>query len=1018
MSSKSSAAPARRRSALLPTIVVLVVLIVAFVFFTTVYTDVLWYSQIGFASVFWGINLTRAVSFVAAFAIMGVAVYLSMRLAYRSRPIYAPEHPVQEALNRYQAQLEPVRRVLMIAIPIVIGLFAGVAAMNQWEKFLLFLYQEPFGQKDPQFGMDIAFYTNTLPALGFVIGFLLAVVIISGVIGILTHYLYGAIRLHERGVSVSRAARVQIAVSAALVLILLAVNFWLEQYATLQNNGGLVSGATYTDVNAVIPTKAILAIAAGVVAILFVVAAVIGRWRLPLIGTAMLVVVAVVAGGIYPWVVQSFQVKPSEASLEQQYIQRNIDMTRQAYGLNDVEVIPYDAKTDATQGALRQDATTTANIRLLDPNLVSKTFEQLQQYRPYYGFPKNLNVDRYSIDGKTQDTVIALRELNPGGIPVAQQSWYNKHLVYTHGYGVVAAYGNTVSADGKPVFMESGVPSTGVLGTDKEYQPRIYFGQNTDSYSIVGGDSKEPVELDRPQGGENNADTKNTFDGNGGPVVGSWFNRLAYAIKFQSSDLLLSNAVNSSSQILYDRTPVERVRKVAPYLTIDQNPYPTVVDGRVKWIVDGYTTSNAYPYSQQQPLSQATSDSLTERGASSSLNGTVNYIRNSVKATVDAYDGSVQIYAWDDKDPILKTWSKVFPGTIKPYSEMSADLMAHVRYPEDLFKVQRELLGRYHVTSAAEFYANTDAWSVPNDPTADQGSNGDSNVKQPPYYMSLQMPGQSKPAFSLTSSFIPQQVNGNSRNVLYGYLAADGDAGTTKGEKSADYGKLRLLRLPTDTQIPGPAQVYNSFVSDPNISQSLNVLKIGQTQVVNGNLLTLPVGGGLLYVQPVYVRAASGDAAYPTLQRVLVSFGSKIAFAPTLDKALDELFGGDSGASAGDKGNDGSGSQGGNQNGGTGQSDGGSSDAKANLSQALQDANQALKDSQDALSKGDFAAYGTAQKKLSDAVARALDAESKLNTSTSTATASPSSSPSQSSSSATSSAPSAGVSTANPSSTR
>ncbi|MCW1248998.1 UPF0182 family protein [Acaricomes phytoseiuli] len=973
MTSQSTTTPPRRRGALLPTLIILGVLVVAFVFFANVYTEVLWFAQLGYDGVFWRSNVARAAVFLVAFLIMAGAVYASLQIAYRNRPVYAPGHQVQENLSRYQAQIEPVRRLVMIGIPVVFGIFAGVSAMGQWQRVALFIFQEPFGQTDPQFGFDLAFYTNTLPFLGFLLGFLIAVAIIAGIAGILTYYLYGAIRLHERGISFTRSARVHLTVVAAVFLLLLAGNFWIDQYSTLQSRGGLVAGAMYTDVNAVIPTKAILAIAAALVAILFIVAAVISKWRFAMIGTAVLVVTGIVAGGIYPWAIQQFFVRPSEANLEQSYIQRNIDMTRTAYGLSDVEVIPYDATTTANPGALRQDATTTANIRLLDPNLLTRTFEQLEQYRPYYGFPKTLNVDRYTIDGQVQDTVIALRELNPGGIPQAQQSWVNKHLVYTHGYGVVAAYGNTVTEDGKPVFMQSGVPSTGVLGDDSSYQPRIYFGQNTVDYSIVGAPGgTEPVELDRPLGG--GQDSKNTFDGNGGPNVGNWFNRLAYAIKFQSSDLLLSDGVNPESQVLYDRTPSERVKKVAPYLTIDGNPYPAIVDGRVKWIVDGYTTSNAYPYSQQQQLDSATQDSMTQRGGVGALSGTVNYIRNSVKATVDAYDGSVDLYTWDDQDPILKAWGQIFPTTLKPISEMSGDLMSHVRYPEDLFKVQRELLGRYHVTDASRFYANTDAWSVPNDPTA----TGNTPVKQPPYYMSLQMPGQDKPAFSLTSNFIPQQVNDTTRNVLYGYLAADADAGSESGVKADSYGKLRLLNLPTDTQIPGPGQVFNRFVSDPSISESLNVLKIGQTQVVNGNLLTLPVGGGLLYVQPVYIQSSGSESSYPTLQRVLVAFGDKIAFSQTLDTALDTLFGGDSGANAGDQGNkDGgtAGTGGGSDDAGSG---GESSDAKAALNKALQDASAAMKESQDALSRGDFSAYGAAQHKLNAAVAAAFEAEGRL----------------------------------------
>ncbi|MDQ4491029.1 UPF0182 family protein [Sinomonas sp. ASV486] len=960
----------RRRGALIPTLVIVAVLAVAFVLFSQLYTDILWYQQLGYVEVFLRQNLVRTLVFLVAAIVMGGAIYGVMRAAYRARPVYAPDPANPDTMSRYQEQLEPMRRIVMAGVPIVFGLFAGAAAASQWQKAALFFNQESFGVTDPQFHLDISFYTMTLPFLGTVVGFLLGVVVIAGIAGLLTHYLYGSIRISESGIYIARAAQLHLAIAGAALLLLIAVNFWLDRYSSVFNSSGRVSGALFTDVNAVIPTKAILAIAAAIVAVLFIVAAVIGRWRLPLIGTAMLVITGILAGGVYPWVIQQVQVRPSEQSAEAPYIERNIASTRAAYGLDSVAVQDYKATTDATQGALRQDAQTAASIRLLDPTLVSPTFQQLEQYRAYYQFAPSLNVDRYNVNGKSQDTVIAVRELNSQGLSPTQQSWYNNHIVYTHGYGVVAAYGNTATVDGKPVFMESGIPSTGVLGNDDSYQPRIYFGEYSPDYSIVGGQGGGPArEQDKPQGGT--GETQYTFTGNGGPNVGGFFNKLMYAMKFQSTDLLFSDGVNASSQILYDRNPRDRVQKVAPYLTIDGNSYPAVIDGRVKWIVDGYTTTQYYPYSQQQQLQQVTADSQTAAGRAAQLpQATVNYIRNSVKATVDAYDGSVTLYAWDGQDPMLKAWQKVFPSTIKPISDMSAGLMSHVRYPEDLFKVQRELLTRYHVTDPNSFYQNNDVWSVPNDPTVKT-----SGVKQPPYYMTLQMPDQKAPAFQLTSSFIPQTVEGGaSREVMYGYLAADSDAGNTAGVKGAEYGKLRLLKLPTDTLVPGPGQVQNKFNSDPSVSQALNLLRQGASEVLNGNLLTLPVGGGLLYVQPVYVKS-TGTTSYPTLQRVLVAFGDKIGFAPTLDKALDGLFGGNSGAQAGDSGNNG---QAGPTTPSPTPSGGQTSSAQSDLQTALQDASQAIKDGQAALASGNFAAYGDAQQKLSAAVQRAMDAEAKI----------------------------------------
>ncbi|RLY94592.1 UPF0182 family protein [Kocuria tytonicola] len=972
--SSRSAQGRPKRGALLPTVIAVVVLIALFVGFTQVYTDVLWFEQLGYLRVFVTRNLSVIALFVVSALIVAALMFLSMWLAHRSRP---RDGAVSDTMAKYQQALDPVRKVVMAAVPIIFGLFAASTVASQWKTVLLFFNQEPFGQTDPQFHLDLGFYVFTLPFLRLVIGFLVTALLLAGVAGLLMHYVYGGIRIHERGLTTTRSARVQLGSIVAAFLALQAVNFWLDRYATLIKGSGKWAGALYTDVNAVIPTKGILAVAAILVAVLFVVAGFIGRWKLPVIGVAMLVVVAVVAGGLYPWAVQRFQVTPTEQALENEYIQRNITMTRQAYGLDKTEVTPYDATTETEKGALRQDTETTSNIRLLDPNVVSSAFAQLQQFRPYYQFPEMLNVDRYDIDGQTQDTVIAPRELNTDQI----QGWYNKSVVYTHGYGVVAAYGSRVQADGKPEFMQAGIPSKGQISDD--YEPRIYFGEKSPEYSVVGGaEGDAPLELDRPQTNEGDAaDAKTTFSGDGGPNVGNLFNKLSYSIKFQSTDMLLSDAVRPESQILYDRNPRERVEKVAPYLTVDGKPYPAVVDNKVVWIVDAYTTAESYPYSTPSVLQDATKDTQTAQGATAALPADrVNYIRNSVKATVNAYDGSVELYAWDDQDPVLKSWQKVFPSTVKPYSQMSADLMKHVRYPEDMFKVQRELLNRYHVTDANSFYANDDVWSVPNDPTQQNR-----DVPQPPYYLSMRMPGEKKANFSLTSSFIPQQnESGNTRNVMYGFLSANADAGTGKaGEKSPEYGKLRLLELPRSSSVPGPGQAQNNFNSNTAVSNELNILRQGASEVINGNLLTLPAGDGMLYVQPVYVQS-SGDAAYPTLRKVLVGFGEKVGYAPTLDGALDQVFGGQSGATT-DKGAGISEKAADAAQGGGGEKQDGDKASpspsasqpsrSASLQEALDSANKAMKDSDQAMKDGDWTKYGEAQDRLKRAVEDAMAQE-------------------------------------------
>ncbi|MSY36383.1 MAG: UPF0182 family protein, partial [Actinobacteria bacterium] len=664
---------------------------------------------------------------------------------------------------------------------------------------------------------------------------------------------------------------------------------------------------------------------------------------LPAAGTALLVISSVLIAGIYPGAIQTFQVKPSESSKEAPYIQRNIDATRTAYGLDDVKVTDYQATLTTSAGQLSKDAATISNIRLMDPNVIAATFRQLQQIKPYYSFPDSLDIDRYTVNGVKRDTVVAVRELNIDGNP--SRNWINDHLVYTHGFGFVAAFGNARDADGKPSFAVGDLPPTKGLGT---FEPRVYFGENVPDYSIIGGVKTDtPVEFDYPDDASSNGQKNVTYSGSGGVPVGSLVNKLVFALKYQEQRILLSSLINKDSKILFERNPRDRVAKVAPWLTLDGDPYPALVDGKILWIIDAYTTSAGYPYSKQTTLSSATSDALTANSSAVTAQGneSINYIRNSVKATVDAYNGTVTLYQWDTKDPVLKTWSKAFPGTVVPKSKISKDLMSHIRYPEDMFRVQREILSAYHVKTAAAFYGGQDFWRVPRDPST-FGSNASA---QPPYFLTLQMPGESKPEFALTTPFVPR----GGRENLSAFAVVNSDAGP-------NYGKITVLQLPRSTNVAGPSQVASNFEAKPEVANSLSLLRQGGSDVVLGNLLTLPVGGGLLYVQPVYVRATSNSAAYPLLQKVLVSFGDQIGYDDTLKGALDQVFGGNSGTTSG-----------------SGITTSTTGTSNASLASALQSAKQALADGQAALAKGDFTAYGRAQDRLKSAIAAAIAAQSK-----------------------------------------
>ena len=931
-----------RRSPLTLTIVILVVLSGFLLSLSGFYADWLWFKSVDFTSVWTTVLTTKVFLFVIAGLLTSSIILLNIIIAYKRRPLYVPLSIEADNLERYRAQIEPIKRWVVLALAVGLFYFAGTSGSSMWESWLLFKNSTSFGVKDPQFNMDISFFAFELPFYQTLIAWAISTLILSIIAAAVVHYLYGGIRLQVQEDRTTVAARVQLSVLLGGVVLMKAVAYWFDRYQLALKESKLITGLTFTDVNATLPAKAILAAIAVVCALLFFANIIRRSWVLPAAGTALLVVSSVLIAGIYPGAIQQFQVKPSESSKEAPFIQRNIDATRSAYGLDDVAISDYQATVATNTGQLADDAATIANIRLMDPNVLSATFRQLQQIRPYYSFPESLDVDRYTVDGVKRDVVIAVRELNIEGNP--SRNWINDHLVYTHGFGLVAAYGNDRDIDGKPKFAVGNLPPTGALG---KFEPRVYFGENVPNYSIIGGVKTDtPVEFDYPDDTSPNGQRNYTYTGSGGVPVGSLLHKVIFALKYQEQRILLSNLINKDSKILFERNPRERVAKVAPWLTLDGDPYPALVDGKIMWIIDGFTTSAGYPYSRQSVLSNVIADIPSSATIGAQRNRTVNYIRNSVKATVDAYNGTVTLYEWNEKDPVLKTWAKAFPNTIKPKSEISAQLLEHIRYPEDLFRVQREILSSYHVKTAEAFYGGQDFWRVPRDPST-FGANASA---QPPYYLTLQMPGTKKPVFSLTTPFVPR----GGRENLSAFAVVNSDPGP-------DYGKISVLQLPRNTNIAGPSQVASNFEAKPEVANSLSLLRRGGSDVVLGNLLTLPVGGGLLYVQPVYVRATSNTAAYPLLQKVLVSFGDQIGYDDTLKGALDQVFGGNSGTVAG----------------GSSSGTAGQTSTNSSLANSLASAKQAYADGLAALAKGDFAAYDRAQKRLKSALDAAINAQNK-----------------------------------------
>ncbi|CAN5213561.1 UPF0182 family protein [soil metagenome] len=889
----------RRSRFLIAIALVVVLLLLVGPRFVDTYVDWLWFGELGYRSVFTTKLLTQLTLFFVIGLLVGVIVFAGMALAYRTRPVFVPASGPNDPVARYRTAVISRLKLVGIGIPVLIGVFAGFIGQTYWVPVQLFLHGGDFGVTDPQFGRDLGFYAFDLPFYRVVLSYLFVAVFLALIANLIGHYIFGGIRLAGRSGALSRAARIQLVALVGILVLLKAAAYWLDRYELLSHTRGgkPFTGAGYTDINAVLPAKLILLAIALICAAAVFSALVLRDLRIPAIGLVLLLLSSLIVGAGWPLVVEQISVKPNAAQKESEYISRSIVATREAYGLTDKSVTYRDYSGDAPTSPqqVASDRSTISNIRLLDPTIVGPAFTQFQQGKNFYSFPDQLSMDRYtSADGNLRDFVVAARELNPDRLIDNQRDWINRHTVYTHGNGFIASPANTVRGiandpnqnGGYPEFLASVVGANGTVvspGPAPLDQPRIYYGpiiaSAAQDYAIVGSNG-----TDREYDYETNTDTKNyTYTGSGGVPVGNWLARSVFAAKFAERNFLFSNVIGPNSKILFNRDPAERVKAVAPWLDTDNGVYPAIVNKKMVWIVDGYTTLDNYPYSQLTSLSSATADS-NEIAANRLLpDKQVSYIRNSVKATVDAYDGTVTLYAQDESDPVLKAWMSVFPGTVKPKSDISPDLAQHLRYPEDLFKVQRALLAKYHVDDPVTFFSTSDFWDVPLDP------NPTASSYQPPYYIVAKDLAQNNnsASFQLTTA-----MNRFRRDFLAAYISASSDPGT--------YGRITVLTIPN--QVNGPKLAFNAISTDTAVSQDLGVIgRDNQNRIRWGNLLTLPVGqGGLLYVAPVYASPGASDAAssYPRLIRVAMQYGDKIGYGPTVRDALDGIFGAGAGAAA------------------------------------------------------------------------------------------------------------------------
>jgi uncharacterized membrane protein (UPF0182 family) len=865
---------------------VLVVLALSLRAIATFWTDYLWFDSLDLSAVWRRLLSARLTLGIGAtlvfFVILWINLLIADRLAPKFRPVTGPEDDV---VVRYRQLVAGRQRVLSFGLALLVALVPGLGAASQWRSWILFRYGGSFDQADAQFGTDIGFYIFKLPFLSQVVDWLFAFLLVTVVIVAIVHYLNGAIRLQPMGERITQNAKAQISVLLAIAALVKAADYVLQRYELTFASGKSFDGAGYTAVNARIPAIEFMILISVFVAVLFIVNIWRRGWIMPGVVVSLWVLVALVVGSVYPAFVQRFQVSPAELSKEREFIERNIDATRDALGLGSVEQVNFDFQKTVTPEAIEGQRVNLTDARLLDPELIEPTIQELEFEREFYKFD-DVDVDRYVVEdadsaGATTrvPTIVSARELNAGGIQ--NPTWEKLHLVFTHGYGLALAPANTTNSRGEPDFLVQGIPAR-TTGLPSLERPEIYHGEGMSGYAIVGTDQKE---LSTDQ-------VSTTYTGKSGVALDSVFRRAAFALRFGEIEPLISSNLTDKSKVIYLRDIKERVHTIAPYLTLDTDPYPVMVDGRIKYVIDAYTTADSYPYGQ----------GIDAHEIDASVSGSFNYIRNSVKAVVDAYDGTVTLYLSDTlyggkKDPIIRAYAKAFPDLYE--TEIPDSLSRHFRYPELLFEVQTTVWGRYHQSDPSAFFNNSDRWSVAQQPpdsasqtvsTTPDGQVTSNLERIEPYYQMIQLTPDSQPEFVLTRPFVLASGDESGRN-LTALMVASNDPGS--------YGKLRQIVMASDGEtssgsapkVDGPLQANQTIVTDARVSEYQTIVGRNGSSVRYGNMLILPFRNSLLYVRPVFAKAEqSGRFA---LTRVAVTNGDIVGFGDTIDAAVADLLDGD-----------------------------------------------------------------------------------------------------------------------------
>ena len=826
-------------------------------------SDLWWFEERGYRDVFLTVLLTRygiGATFTVALAIF---IGINLSIARRTRPFIIPTTPQQAQVQRVRDAVDPYLPWVIAAVSFLFALTSGAAVGAQWRTFLLFLNGEGVGIVDPLFDRDLGFWLFELPFWALIQSWLFTSLVLTIMLTAGAHYVLGAIR-PESPEKVTPPAKLHLTVLVALALGIRAWGYWLDRYELNFSQRGTVTGASFTDVNAELPALLLL-IGVSIIAIVILFASLRRNgFLLPGAALGLLVVASIVLQGVYPAFVQRVRVDPQELAREREFIGRNLEATRRAFGLDEVVREPFAIRNDLDEQDVIDNDVTLRNVRLWDPAVLETTYAELQSLRPYYEF-RNVAIDRYFIDGELRQVMLATRELS--SLPPQADTWQNRHITFTHGFGIVASQVNTANAEGQPVFISSNIPPVGDEEVVPSVQPGIYFGATpSPEYSLVRTDADE-LDFEEP---ETQQQVTTVYAGRGGVAIDSFARRVAFALRFADYNLVLTNLLNDESRILFNREVSERVQLVAPFLELDSEPYPVVIDGRVKWVVDAYTTSIAYPYSERRPLV------LGNRAV------TVNYVRNSVKAVVDAFDGDVTLYVVDDEDPLVRAWGRAFPGLLQPFGAAPDEIVRHFRYPQDLFRLQSQLFRTYHIPEADAFYNRADAWDIPVDPASLANQGGATALQQTagqrplePYYLVMRLPGEETEEFVLIQPYLAV-----SRPNMVAWLA-----GRSDGEQ---LNSLFAVRFPSDQQVLGPLQAQARIEQDDEISAYITLRSRDGSNVIRGNMQVLPIADSILYVQPLFLE--NPQARIPELARVAVVMGERTAFDRTLSGALAQLL--------------------------------------------------------------------------------------------------------------------------------